>query len=202
MTARGNGRSVVISDLIRPFAAALPPIPLPMSQPASTQTKKRKISELTLSQVALSAERIRVIVTALKDETVPPGKGDDPLYAVDPGMLEKLEEIANSLEAKASGRAVRRIIILISFLHYRLQTYAFSSMDGEHLDKLNLSYGPFLEIKEQDLQRRSDLSAQAGADKLWSSETLFQHLNMLKDFVAQVSACTHSHGVANLTSSE
>jgi hypothetical protein len=83
-----------------------------------------------------------------------------------------------------------------------LQIHAFSSMEVEHLDKLNLSYGPFLQIKEQDLKRRSDLSAQAGADKLWSSETLFQHLNMLKDFVPQVSACTHSHGVADLTSSE
>jgi hypothetical protein len=72
-------------------------------------------------------------------------------------------------------------------------------MEDEHLDNLNLSYGPFLEIKEQDL---TDLSVQAGADKLWSSETLFQHLNMLKDVVAQVSARTPSHGVANLTSSE
>ena len=144
--------------------------------------------------MALSAVRIRNIVNTLKDETVPPGEGDDPL---DPEMLGKLEEIANSLDAKVSGP--RQIIILISFLHYRLQIYAFSSMEVEHLDKLNLSYGPFLQIKEQDYKRRSDLSAQAGADKLWSSETLFQHLNMLKDFVPQVSACTHSPGV---TSSE
>jgi hypothetical protein len=103
------------------------------------------------------------------------------------GLLAKWQEQAEQVnEVDAEDRtAVDQLQTVLELLKKKIdgpQTYSFSSMTEEHLDKFNISSSGELELKD-DHESRALQTDSLGEKEHWSSDGLYRHFLKLEDLV-------------------
>ncbi|EIN11128.1 hypothetical protein PUNSTDRAFT_65426 [Punctularia strigosozonata HHB-11173 SS5] len=129
--------------------------------------KRPRRSGLTGVELARAVDAIQALVNKSREEQAV-NRDDPELEAAfdDTAELHQLDDILKMLQSKADGP----------------QSYSFSNMTQDHLDKLGISAFGLLELKPNAIPRAVQTDA-LGADSLWSSDMLCRHLQFLEGLV-------------------
>lgn len=122
-------------------------------------TKRKKRSELSGAEL-LAVQAIKNLITKWEAEGAEEADDQERSEAV------SLQTVLDMLSTKLDGP----------------QTYSFSSMSDEHLDKLKIFYSGELRLKT-DSHSRSAKTDSVGEAEDWSADRLYRHLCLLEGLV-------------------
>ncbi|KAL0948351.1 hypothetical protein HGRIS_010937 [Hohenbuehelia grisea] len=129
--------------------------------------KRPRKSGLTGIELLMAVNAIQTLLDKSREEQAL-NKGDQELEDSfnDETEHQQLEGILKMLRSRVDGP----------------QSYSFSSMTQDHLDKMDISASGLLELKPDAISRgvKKDV---LGADSLWSSDMLCRHLQFLEGLV-------------------
>ncbi|KAI0074178.1 hypothetical protein K474DRAFT_1710050 [Panus rudis PR-1116 ss-1] len=129
--------------------------------------KRPRRSGLTGIELVMAVNAIQTLLNKSREEQAL-NKGGQELEDApdDETELQQLEGILKMLQSRVDGP----------------QSYSFSSMTQDHLDKMGISASGLLELKPDAISRGVEKDV-LGADSLWSSDMLCRHLRFLDGLV-------------------